>query len=251
MFDSHCHLDLIPVEERSAVLARGAKAGVQRMLVAGIEPAGWSKQRILQSDSVRCAYGVHPRWAHRVNITEAVSALESLCEIADGIGETGLDFAQSFREHENVQRALFGTHLALAQQNCLPLVLHVVRAHGAALELLSSAGALQGVVHSFSGSAEMVTQYVKLGLHISVSGSVCDPRSKKLRKAVEAIPDEALLVETDFPDQTPITRRPAPNEPAFLVDVIKEVAFLRGEEPETIAALTHKNASRLFPSTAQ
>ncbi|MEC9390529.1 MAG: TatD family hydrolase, partial [Myxococcota bacterium] len=68
----------------------------------------------------------------------------------------------------------------------------------------------------------------------------------RLHRAVRAVPDEFLLVETDSPDQTPWNRRPGPNEPAFLIDVISAIAAIRDQPPEHIAQITTENALRLF-----
>ena len=81
---------------------------------------------------------------------------------------------------------------------------------------------------------------------MSICGSVTDPRRCKLRRAIEALPSDRILVETDAPDQTPIDRRPDPNEPAFLIDVVAAVAEARGETPEAVARQTTQNAKRLF-----
>jgi len=85
-----------------------------------------------------------------------------------------------------------------------------------------------------------------LGLHISFTGIVCQPRAQRARGAAARVSVERLLVETDAPDQTPLPHRPAPNEPAFLPAVVASLAELRGETPEAIAALTERNARSLF-----
>ena len=165
------------------------------------------------------------------------------------IGETGLDFGKRMSTDSfPAQVEAFKTHLALAERYALPIVLHVVSAHARMLELLSEVSPLSsgGMVHAFSGSAEQALQYVRHGLHVSICGAVTDPRRRKLRRAIEALPSDRILVETDAPDQTPIDRRPDPNEPAFLIDVVAAVAEARGETPEAVARQTSQNAKKLF-----
>jgi TatD DNase family protein len=124
--------------------------------------------------------------------------------------------------------------------------LHVLRAHGPALEILASAPPRAGVLHSCSASSEVTRRYLKLGLSISFAGSVTRARARKVRDALKVVPRERLLVETDAPDQTPDARRPAPNEPAFLVEIVAAIAQIRGEPADLVAAYTSANARRLF-----
>jgi TatD DNase family protein len=127
-------------------------------------------------------------------------------------------------------------------------VLHVLRAHPRALEILESEvlPPRPGVLHSCSASAELLTRYLALGFHVSFSGAVANPGARKLQAAARAVPLERLLVETDAPFQTPIGRRPARNEPAFLVEIVRALAQIRDEPAEQVAQATSRNARRLF-----
>ena len=248
MFDAHCHLDMM--DDHAAVLGRARAAGVQDLLVSGVNPEGWREQLMLLGDGVHIALGLHP-W-HVSKATDAWS--EQLSELVEtlpvsAIGETGLDFgARMDPEGFEAQASAFENHIGLAKHHRLPLVLHVVSAHQRTLEILSRTGPLVGggMVHAFSWSAEQALQYVRLGLHISICGTITDPRRRKLRRAVAEIPADRLLVETDSPDQTPLNRRPGPNEPAFLIDVVAAVAEARGEDPQLVAHQTTLNAKTLF-----
>ena len=136
----------------------------------------------------------------------------------------------------------------MARQRNLPVVLHVVRAHGVALEIVSSDGLPRagGMVHAFGGSAEVASQWVRLGMHISFSTAVARPQSRRLRAACQVVPPDRLLAETDSPDQSPSPDGHGVNEPANLPKAIAALAAARDVTAEEIAALTASNARHLF-----
>ena len=254
MFDAHCHLDRAP-EPAKDLIERAHDQGVSKMLIAGVDPEGWSAQNKLATDSVLMAWGLHP-WAVAAQpdqVNACLLALENMLARPPvpvvALGETGLDYSRRIdplsRTHQSIA---FRAQIRLATQFQLPLVLHIVAAHADALEILRSEALplTPGMVHAFSGSAEIAAQYVDLGFHISFCGTVVDPNRRKLRAAAASIAADRLLVETDSPDQTPITRRPAPNEPAFLIDVIAAIAEIRREAEAEVAKTTTDNANRLF-----
>ena len=254
MFDSHCHLDRI-ADDPEAALRRAKSAGVTDLVIAGVNPSGWEEQLAWVQPGVTIAVGLPP-WAVSDEADQTLADLSALEEFIQnnaasirGIGETGLDFGAhcSAATHDN-QRTALRTHLQLAVEWNLPLVLHVVNAHGAVIDILrqSNLPAAGGMVHSFSGSAEIAREYIRLGLCVSFSGAITNPERKRLRQALASVPDHALLVETDAPDQTPWNRRPSPNEPAFLIDVIAAAAEIRNQSPEDVARLTATNARKLF-----
>lgn len=254
MFDAHCHLDRMN-ESLDAVLNRSRAAGVTHWMIAGVDPLGWETQISLIQPGVSIGIGIHP-WKITDNASETERDLMKLESFVDehkgrirAIGETGLDFGKRIAAatHTN-QRASLRRHIRLASRHRLPLILHAVSAHEATLEILQSectplAG---GMVHSFSGSRETAERYLSLGLHLSFSAAIADPNRRKLHRALASIPDDALLVETDCPDQTPLKRRPSPNEPAFLIDVIAAAAEIRDQPIETVRAHTTRNALALF-----
>jgi len=258
MFDAHCHLDRSP-ENPLGVLQRARAAGVKDILIAGVEAASWPAQTQLSGPGVHLAWGVHP-WTVAQAPHELQQELDSLATLLNtppvapvALGETGLDHGRRLStESHTSQATAFRAQIRLAQEHDLPLVLHIVRAHEPAVEILKSEGVPHagGLVHSFSGSAEQAKQYVAMGLHISFCGTVVNPKNRKVRRAAATVPVHRLLVETDAPDQTPITRIPLPNEPAFLIDVIAAIAELRGCSSSEVTQTTTANAHALFRTLA-
>jgi TatD DNase family protein len=254
MFDAHCHLDRC-TEDPAVVLKRAQSAGVTDLLIAGVEAHSWPAQTALWGPGVHIAWGVHP-WrvaSAPESITHELGALDALLRDPPvppvALGETGLDHGRRIdtESHANQEHA-FRAQIRLAHQYALPLILHVVRAHAATIEILKEEGLPQagGLVHSFSGNSEQAQRYIQMGLHLSFCGSVVNPRNTRVRHAVKHVPAERLLVETDAPDQTPISRIPHPNEPAFLIDVIAAIAELRDSTSTEVADITAANAHALF-----
>jgi TatD DNase family protein len=254
VFDSHCHLHDRRVADPDAEIARAKARGVDGLLLAGVDPEGWLVEERLRAahPEIAIAFGVHPQLLAEISDEEAdamVRALgEALARKPAAIGEIGLDGYGERRASLDRQERIFRAQLALARQVELPVVFHVLEAHARVLAILRADGLPRagGVMHSYSGSAELVREYVALGLSISFAGPVCNAHAPKIVAAAKATPIERLLVETDAPFQTPAPCRPAQNEPSFLVEIVAALAQIRGESAEALARSTAANARRLF-----
>lgn len=258
MYDSHCHLQHPRFDaDRDDVITRARAAGVTGMLLAGVDAADLALQDAIVArypELAQCV-GLHPMVVAELTDDAVDAELDAVSARVRSrrpaaVGETGLDRrsilpASSLPRQERV----FRWHLALAADAGLPVVLHVVRAHELALRVLGD-GRTAGVVHSFSGSAEIAQAYVKRGLHVSFCATVTFPEARRIHAACRAVPLDRLLVETDAPDQPPDGARGARNEPGWLPQVIAAVARLREEDPSAIAAATEANARRLYGMTA-
>lgn len=249
MFDAHNHLDRCadPIAE----LLAARQAGVLGQLVAGVDPTGWAAQADLAHEpDIHVCYGVHPWTAAHASPDELTQMLAALPAALDtgsvALGELGLDRSRHLpADSVDAQRHAFRVQLALARERDLPVVLHIVQAHGVALDLLRRDGlpAAGGMVHSASTPVELVPAYLDLGLYLSFAGSVTHHR--KARAAAAAVPLERLLAETDAPGQAPAGRA-APNRPAWLGDIVGALADLHGVDAAHMAALTAVSARRLF-----
>ena len=255
MFDSHCHLHDDAVRaDVDAIVARARDAGVTGYMLAGVTPEGWQHELAIAIayPEVRIAYGVHPQLMGP-GAREMVDALEAALDGGmprpSAIGEIGLDGSDTYVSTLPLQEELFVRQLELARAHDLPVLLHVLKAHPRALELLT-AHPVRGVLHSCSASADLVQQYLALGLHVSFAGTVTNEAARRIRAAAAAVPLDRLLVETDAPFQTPVARRPARNEPAFLVEIVRALAHIRSSTETAIADATTRNAERLFTGTS-
>ena len=254
LFDSHVHLDAREFDvDREDVLAAAHAAGVQEMLVPAIAASDWSSVRDLcaRETGLYPAYGLHPLYVARHSDDDLVLLRTWLQDHpAAALGECGLDFHDPALDRER-QLQLLREQLRLAREFERPLVLH---ARGAfeqvILELQKFDGALRGVVHSFSGSAEQAGRLWGLGFLIGIGGPVTYERARRLRRIVAGMPIEFLLLETDAPDQPDAAHRGLRNEPARLMEVLGCVAKLRDQPPAEVARATTANARRLFTQRA-
>lgn len=256
MFDSHAHLQDARITDPEAIWERARRAGVERVLLAGVDAEDWERQAALEHlPGVYRSVGIHPQVAATLRPEDGERELERLRRAIEqrsravvAVGEIGMDGVGERRAAYGIQAELFEAQLRLAKAAALPVILHVLRAHEEALKILDAVGLPDagGVVHSYSGSPELAPRYLEHGLYLSFSGSVTWHEGGRAARAVRACPLERLLVETDAPDQTPLGHRPDPNEPAYLLDVVRAIATIRGSSIDEIAETTQANACRAF-----
>lgn len=260
LVDAHCHLDSErlgrPVE---AVLDEARAAGVERFVMAGVDPEGWRKQVALarRFERVYPVFGIHPQLVPELSASEVESMLAELDGALRGdygirpvaLGELGFDrLTEASRAAMPLQEVAFREQLRLAKRHDLPVVLHLLRSDEPALRVLREEGlpSRGGLVHSFSGAREFARALVKLGLHVSFCGSLARPQSRRLREAAVEVPRERLLIETDTPDQSPPPFQREPSRPAMLPYVLAALAEARGEPIDELARVTTENACQVL-----
>lgn len=251
--DSHCHIDTSRFDgDREAVIARAAEAGVERLIVIG---AGAdldncrSAIALAESHSnVWATVGIHPHDASICDeeVYETIRRLAAHERVV-AIGETGLDYHYDHSPRD-VQQEAFRRFIHMAREVGLPRTLHIRDAHEDARRILreEDAGALGGVVHCFTGTADDARAYVEMGFHLGITGIVTFKKSGDLPEVVRDTPLERLLVETDSPYLAPAPHRGKRNEPAWVTRVVDAIADLRGQPVDTIALSTTANCNRLF-----
>lgn len=254
IFDSHCHLDDRSFDkDLDDVMQRARYADVKAMMAVGTD-APTSKKAVAisgQYDGIIASVGVHPHGAKRCseNILCDLKLLASNPQVR-AWGETGLDFNRMYSPRK-VQEHWFIRQLELGAELQLPMIFHERDSRGRFLEILRANWHpdRKGVVHCFSGSASDLKAYLDMGLYIGITGILTlKERGQALRKMVQNIPAERLLVETDAPYLTPTPERNKyrRNEPAFVRTVLLKLAAVRREDPEALAKIAWNNSRRLF-----
>ena len=265
LIDTHAHLhDASFDEDREAVLTRAGEAGVDCIVTIGTDIAT-SEAAVALAEREAHVYataGVHPHDAR--DWTPA--ARDRLAALAAGervvaIGEIGLDFFRNLSPPADQRRA-FLDQLALAAALDLPVAIHSRDAHAETYAILrewapsaaqNAAAAFDpqgghppGVIHCFSGDAELALRYVALGFLVSFAGPVTYPKNHALQAAARAVPASQLVLETDAPYLSPQSRRGRRNEPALVTETARVIAGLREEPPEDLAAAASEAARRLY-----
>ena len=211
-------------------------------------------------DRIFPAMGIHPtrsiyeKWSDRKKL-DAFAKTPGVI----AIGECGLDYHYKREEqHRLKQHIWFLYQLDLAWRLKKPVILHVRDAHEDALQILRlhPARKLGGVIHCFYGSWEIAQQYLKLGYHFGIGGSLLqqEERAGDLWEAVKHIPLDKILIETDAPFILPYCKDVLPpkllrrtrNTSLILPAVIEKIAQLKGISAEEVEQAAAENAIRLF-----
>jgi TatD DNase family protein len=249
VIDTHCHLGSSRFKsDRNEVIARARRAGVERFVEVGYDVATSERSVAIaaQERGVWASVGLHP---HEVAKAQD-SAFERLRALAReprvvAIGECGLDFYRDLSPRD-LQREWFERQLGLANELALPLVIHVRDAMDETLDRLAKAApARGGTMHCWSGDAAQAKRAVALGFKLGFGGTLTYGVAA-YEDSARAVPDDALLLETDAPYLVPEPKDVKRNEPALLARVRARLAALRGVSEERIDELTTENAARLF-----
>jgi len=247
--DSHCHLDFPEYRDRMPeVLANMAAAGVSHALCISVDLPDFPAVKALAETHAHlyASVGVHPDYENTPEPTEdfLVTAAEHPKIIA--LGETGLDYYRS-RERPYVsmewQRQRFRTHIRAAIRAKKPLIIHTRSASEDTLRIMQEEGAgrVGGVMHCFTESTAVALAAIEMGFYISFSGIVTFKNAKDLQETCRQLPLEHMLIETDSPYLAPVPHRGRTNEPAWVADVGRFIADLKGVSVETVAQQTTNN----------
>lgn len=252
LIDSHCHLNYEGLREReSEALENARKRGVHGFLNISTRKKEWGDviAAAERHDDVWASVGVHPHEADaHLDLGSAALTEGTKHPRVIAIGECGLDYYYD-RSDRQAQRERFEAHIEAARQTGLPLIVHTREAEKDTAEILGRAasnGGVTGVLHCFTGSADLARQALDLGFFISLSGIVTFKNAYDLQHTARKVPLDSLLVETDSPFLAPVPNRGKVCEPAFVADTASFVAELRGEDPEALADATTSNFFKLF-----
>ena len=250
LIDTHAHLQMSKYDDdRDAVIARAAEAGVDFIINVGIDLPSCREAVKLAEDheNLYAAVGVHPHDARTLddNTLDALRDLASHPKVV-AIGETGLDYYRDLSPRP-IQRSAFEKLLSLAEEVDLPVIIHDREAHRDILEILGPySGRVRGVMHCFSGDRDFADKCIGMGLYISFTGTVTYPNSHQLREVAAHVPADRFFVETDCPYLTPQFKRGKRNEPAYVRAVAKKIAEIRRTTFPEIARVTTENAKTFF-----
>ena len=260
LFDSHAHYDDNRFEEEFEGGTRGALETVYNEGICGVLNVGANLDS--SANSVRlaaefahvwAAVGVHPSDAQRLGMDRLNEAIDTIRNLAAqnkvvAVGEIGLDYHYDEID-KDCQSAYFAAQMELARELKLPVIIHTRDAMGDTLDLLARYPDVTGVMHSYSGSAEVARQLCDKGWYISFSGPVTYKNAAKVKEAAAIVPEDRILVETDSPYLPPVPHRGKMNYSGYMHYTLEAVADIRQKTPEDMAAITVANTCRLFGIT--
>ena len=254
IFDTHAHYydDRFAEEYEGGVhgaIEAALQGGVSHIVNIGtnLDSSRACLDLAEQYPTLYAAVGIYPHETTYEDMEATVLALRQMLTHpkAVAIGEIGLDYHWDDVDRET-QKIWFERQLCLAAETGYPVVIHDREAHGDCLEAIRRHPEVTGIFHSYSGSAEMVKELIKLGWHISFSGVVTYKNAAKTKEAAAATPLDRLLIETDCPYLPPVPHRGKINHSTYLVHTAAELAAIHGITPEELIRVTAENAKRVF-----
>lgn len=238
LIDTHCHFE--PEDDAPALLAEAREAGVEVIAVGG------SPELNRSASASGAPHAVGFDWSCAEGEPPALEGIASAHLVA--IGELGFDFHYAQGPEVTArQRDLFEAQAEIARARGLPIIVHTREADAITLEALRALALPKaGVIHSYTGDIPFARQLLDLGYSLSFSGIVTFRNADALREVARFVPEDRLLVETDAPYLAPVPLRGRRNRPAYVRATADFLAELRGLSPCAFAALTTRNARRLF-----
>ena len=251
IFESHAHYDdEVFDEDRKELLASLKEHGIEWVINIGasLQSCKNTLQLMEQYPFIFGAMGVHPSETAELN-EENFAWLREQCGIDKivAVGEIGLDYHWNEPEPQ-IQKLWFERQLELAREVNLPVIIHSRDAAKDTLDIMHTLHAeeMEGVIHCFSYSKEIAREYLEMGYHFGIGGVITFHNAKKLKEAVEYIPMDRILLETDSPYLAPEPYRGKRNSSLNLPYVAQEIAALKGISYEEVVEITAENAKRLF-----
>jgi len=262
MIDSHAHIaEEAYDEDRAAMLARAAAAGVDTVLVIGYDAPSSRRAievarefgaaspdaagRVAGGVQLFATAGVAPHHVLETDEQQLEAVRAALAEdVVVAVGEIGLDY--HYDMPPDAQRALFGRQLGWAVELDMPVVIHSREAEDDVLAGVREHGCRRGVIHCFTEGPKMAEGAVELGFYVSFAGIITFKNAQDLRDIAVRVPLERTLIETDSPYLTPVPHRGKRNEPGFVVEVAKVIAELHGVDVQEVERITTANARDLF-----
>jgi TatD DNase family protein len=251
LFDTHVHLNADQYnEDLEEVIARAQEAGVTNMVVVGFDRPTITRamELVEQYEFLYACVGWHP--VDAIDMTDEdllwIEELASHRKVV-AIGEMGLDYHWD-KSPKDIQKEVFRKQIRLAKKVQLPIVIHNREATADIVDILKEEGAEEvgGIMHCFSGSAEVAKKCVKMNFYISLGGPVTFKNAKKPKEVAAEIPLDKLLIETDCPYLAPHPYRGKRNEPGYVKLVAEEIAEIKGLTFEEVADATTRNAKKVF-----
>lgn len=250
LVDTHCHLnDPSFAHSLENVIERAIDRDVRQFIVPAydVESLARTAKIVSRHPGVLFpAYGIHPLYVNDRTHVESLLGPYLKDHGIVALGEIGLDFVPA-SPPADLQIRVLRKQLSLASDLGLPIIIHCRKAHDHLYSMLTPyKGSLRGVMHSYSGSGDLMVKFLDLGFFIAFSGSVTRQTARKYHKNATNVPFHRLLLETDAPSIATETALASLVEPMHMVEVAQKVADLRGITYHEVCRQSTQNAARLF-----
>ena len=249
LFDTHAHYYAEQFDpDRDGVLSALPAANVGLVLCPGCDLES-SRQSIALAEQYPFLYaaaGVHPEDALGLpdDWLEQVEAMTHHPKVK-AVGEIGLDYYWQ-EVPRDLQKEVFRAQLALAQRLDMPVIVHDREAHGDSLAIVKEFPGVRGVFHCYSGSVEDAKTLIKLGWHLSFTGTITFKNARKAPEVIAAVPLDRIMVETDAPYMAPTPYRGKRCDSRYVYRMAETIAQIKGLTTQEVEEATTENGKRLF-----
>lgn len=247
IFDAHAHYDDSWFDDdRDELLSSLPSKGVCGIVNASVDlkTAKTALDFSKRYDYMYATVGFHPENLDDMPddyLTQIAKLLEDKKAVA--LGEIGLDYHWDI--DRQLQHKVFEQQLILAKELDVPVVIHDREAHGDIMEYIRKYQP-KGLLHCFSGSVEMLNEVLKLGLSISLGGTVTFKNARVPVEVAQAVPLDRLLLETDAPYLSPVPFRGKRNDSSNILYTATRIAEIKGIGIQQLLDITCDNAKRLY-----
>lgn len=256
IFETHTHLDDEAFDmDRTSLIEEmlGADGTIDYIINVGASLRGCVESIKLAADyeKIYAAIGVHPEEVSELKESDIEWLIENATtnDKIVAIGEIGLDYHYE-EPVRDIQKYWFDRQLQAAYQIRKPVIIHSREACQDTIDMLKSnhANELGGIIHCYSYSKEAARDYLNMGFHIGIGGVVTFKNARKLVEAVEYIPLDKIVLETDCPYMAPEPHRGKRNDSRNLQYVAAKIGEIKGLSPQEVIDATNYNARKLFIS---
>ena len=252
MIDSHTHLNFPDFEgNMQDAISRAREAGVSLMLDVGTNIPSTEKSINISSKNsdIYSTAGLHPLYIDEIPTREELYDFlmeKGSHEKVVAIGETGLDFAKG-KDKKEKQLEYLKIHHEVALKLEKPLIIHTRDADDACIDFIKKHNfPFGGILHCYTGGLRLAQVAMGKGFYISFSGIITYPKANEIREVAKRIPMDNILIETDAPFLAPQKYRGKRNEPAYVVEVGKKIAEIKGLSVEDVSRNVLHNFHRIF-----
>jgi len=253
IIDSHCHLDYPALyDQLDNVITRARDNQIRYLLSICTTLNSFDKIKLIikKYNNVYGTLGIHPHETKEYSQVNSILLKKLIMNEKKiiGIGETGLDFYYNYSNKE-IQKQIFLEHIKTASDLDLPVIVHTRNAERDTLDILVNEkknSKLKVLIHCFTGSKEFAKKLLDIDCFISVSGIITFKNSTDLNDAVDLIPIDRLLVETDSPFLAPMPYRGKVNEPSYLPHTVNKLSEIKKLPVDIVEKRTSENFLKIF-----
>lgn len=251
IIDTHAHYDDEQFDEdRTKLLEELKEEGVIGIVncASSYESIDKTIDIVNKYDYIYGALGIHPENADEFseNVLEEIRTKIVNNKKIIAIGEIGLDYYWDENPSRGIQQNALNRQMELARELSLPVIIHDRDAHEDTLEIIEKFPEVIGIIHCFSGSVEFARECIKRGYYIGIGGVSTFKNSKKLKRVIEDIPVDRILVETDCPYMSPEPFRGKRNKSSYIKYVIDKIAEIKNIEVQELNRIINNNSRNIF-----